>query len=326
MSMLDTADASSKTVPRQQHPHAGDSVPRVAWPTLAVALGALIVFVVAAIAVIGRYAPIWITIPLSATAVYLMFVVAHEALHGSISSVRWVNSVVGRFAWFFVGPTASLPSYAYLHLQHHRYTNDADKDPGIFATHGRAWQLPFRWALSDLFYFVWSCRALRGRLRRSWRRPMAEIAENAVLSSLSFAGISAAVATNNLWTLAIVLLVPQRIALVLMGWWFDWLPHHALARIERQNPYRATRIRVGMEWLLTPVMMAFNYHLVHHVHPWLPFYRLLQEWRRDQDVYLEHDAAIATVFGRKLTPDEFRTWKQASSRRRKSRARPLDLP
>jgi len=327
MSVLDAADpASSKTVRRQRHPHPGESVPTLAWPTLAVAVGAFIVFVVAAIAAIGRYFPLWITIPLNSAAVYWMFVVAHEALHGAVSSVRWVNSVVGRFAWFFVMPTASLPSYTYIHFQHHRYTNDADKDPDMFATHGPAWQLPFRWALADSFYFVWSCRQLRGRLRRSWRGPMAEIAENAVVSSLSVAGICAAVVTNNFWTLAVVLLIPQRIALVVMGWWFDWLPHHALEQSQGGNPYRATRIRVGMEWLLTPVMMTFNYHLVHHLHPWLPFYRSVQAWWRNEDVYLEHDAAIATVFGRELTPDEFRAWKQASRRRRKSRARPLACP
>jgi fatty acid desaturase len=327
MSVLDAADPeSSKTVSRQRHPHPGESIPTVAWPTLAVAVGALIVFVVAAIAAIGRYAPLWITIPLNSTAVYWMFTVAHDALHGSVSSARWVNSVVGRFAWFFVVPMSSLSSFAYAHIQHHRYTNDADKDPDMFATHGPTWQLPFRWALTDFFYSAWSCRQFRGRLRRSWRGPVAELAEGALVSSLSVAGICAAVLTNNFWTLTVVLLIPQRIAMVFIGWWFDWLPHHALEHAPRGNPYRATRIRVGMEWLLTPVMMTFNYHLVHHLHPWLPFYRSLQVWWRNEDAYLAHDAAIATVFGRELTPDEFRAWKQASRWRRKSRARPLAYP
>jgi ring-1,2-phenylacetyl-CoA epoxidase subunit PaaE len=148
----------------------------------------------------------------------------------------------------------------------------------------------------------------------------AEIAENAVVSWLSLAGICAAVLTNNFWTLAVVLLIPQRIALVFIGWWFDWLPHHALEQAQRGNRYRATRIRVGMEWPLTPVMMTFNYHLVHHLHPQLPFYRLLRAWWRNEDVYLEHDPAIATVFGSELTPDEFRQWKQTTRRNRPQRS------
>ena len=317
MSALDAAKpALSKTVPRQRHPNLDDSIPIVAWPTVAIATGAFIVFGVAAIAAIGRYAPIWITIPLNSAAAYWMFTVAHEALHGSLSSARWVNEVVGRFAWFFIVPMASLPSFTYAHTQHHRYTNDADNDPDIFATHGPVWQMPFRWALIDFYYSVWSFRQLRRRVRRSWRRPMAELAENAVVSCLSLAGIWAVILTDNFWTLAIVVLIPQRVALVFIGWWFDWLPHHALEQAQRGNRYRATRIRVGMEWLLTPVMMTFNYHLVHHLHPRLPFYRLLRAWWRNEDVYLQHDPAIATVFGRELSPDEFRQWKQTKRRNR----------
>jgi fatty acid desaturase len=230
-----------------------------------------------------------------------------------------VNSVVGRFAWFFVVPMASLPSFAYAHMQHHRYTNDPAKDPDMFATHGPTWQLPFRWALMDFFHSAWSCRHLRERLRRSRRGLIAELAENALVSVLGVAGICAAVLTNNFWTLTVVLLIPQRIALVVIGWSFDWLPHHALEQTQCENPYRATRLRVGMEWLLTPAMMASNYHLMHHLQPWLPFYRSLPAWWRNEDVYLEHDAAITTVFGRELSPDEFREWKQANRRSSRSR-------
>jgi ring-1,2-phenylacetyl-CoA epoxidase subunit PaaE len=65
-----------------------------------------------------------------------------------------------------------------------------------------------------------------------------------------------------------------------------------------------------MEWLLTPLMLSQNYHLVHHLHPSIPFYRYLTAWRRNEEAYLERDAAIATVFGQQLDPDGFRSWKQ----------------
>jgi fatty acid desaturase len=287
-------------------PQRGQPTPAVAWPTFALAFGAATVFVAATTAAVGGYAPAWITIPLNSAAVYCMFTVAHDALHGSLSTSRRVNSVVGRLAWFFVVPMASFSSFTYAHLQHHRYTNDAKKDPDIFASHGPSWQMPFRWALMDFFHSAWSIRRLRKRLRRSWRRPLAELAEGLVVSTLSIAGLCAAVITHNFWTLVVVLLIPQRIALVFVGWWFDWLPHHALERVKPGNPCRATRVRVGMEWLLAPIMLTSNYHLVHHLDPRLPFYRLLQAWWRNEDVYLDNDAVVATVFGRTLTPDEYR--------------------
>jgi fatty acid desaturase len=295
----------SKPVPRGR-PVRSEPIPAVAWPTLVLALSAFTLFAAAAIAAIGGYAPVWITIPLNSAAVYCMFTVAHDALHGSLSSSRRVNSVVGRLAWFFVVPMASFSSFTYAHVQHHRYTNDADKDPDMFASHGPTWQMPVRWALMDFFHSAWSVRRLSERLRRSWRRPVAEMAEGVVVSALSIAGLCAAILTNNFWTLVIVLLIPQRIALVFVGWWFDWLPHHALERAKAGNPFRATRVRVGMEWLFAPIMLTSNYHLLHHLDPRLPFYRLLQAWWRNEDVYLANDAVVVTVFGRTLTPAEYR--------------------
>ena len=32
-----------------------------------------------------------------------------------------------------------------------------------------------------------------------------------------------------------------------------------------------------MEWLLTPLMLSQNYHLVHHLHPSVPFYRYVAD-------------------------------------------------
>ena len=57
-----------------------------------------------------------------------------------------------------------------------------------------------------------------------------------------------------------------------------------------------------MEWLFTPLMLSQNYHLVHHLHPSVPFYRYVRTWRRNEEAYLERDAAISTAFGNTLEP------------------------
>ena len=79
-----------------------------------------------------------------------------------------------------------------------------------------------------------------------------------------------------------------------------------------------------MEWLFTPLMLSQNYHLVHHLHPSVPFYRYLATWRRNEEAYLERDAAIATVFGKQLNPDEYREWKQLN--RKLLRVLPVRMP
>lgn len=312
MSTPDAADHSpSRTGRRGRHPHPGKGTVTVAWPTFALWMGGLIMFAVAAVGAISGQAPIWITILLGSVVSYVMFTVAHEAVHHALCSTRWVSAVVGRLAWVFIAPMGSLTGYRYIHLAHHRDTNDSDNDPDRFATHGPPWQMPFRWALMDFAYAVWYLRRLPARLRDPWRGSLAEVAETAVVFSLGVGGIWAAIVTKNFWTVTVLVLIPQRIAIFTMALSFDWLPHHALVHTQRENRYRASRIRVGMEWLLTPILLMQNYHLIHHLHPWLPFYRLPSAWRRNEDAYLEHGAAVSTVLGRELNPDQSRERRHA---------------
>lgn len=87
---------------------------------------------------------------------------------------------------------------------------------------------------------------------------------------------------------------------------------------QRENRYQATRLWVGMERMLIPLLLSQTYHLVHHLHPGLPFYRMWRIWQRNEDAYLAHDPAIATVLGRELTADQYRDWKR--------RDRPSSVP
>jgi ring-1,2-phenylacetyl-CoA epoxidase subunit PaaE len=64
--------------------------------------------------------------------------------------------------------------------------------------------------------------------------------------------------------------------------------------------------RIGFERLLTPLALYQNYHLVHHLHPAVPFYRYIAVWRRNEERYLERNPALSTVRGRPLTASEYR--------------------
>ncbi|TSD96589.1 2Fe-2S iron-sulfur cluster binding domain-containing protein [Skermania sp. ID1734] len=300
---VDTAPASE----RHPLPDPGEPVPKLALPTLAVFLGAVMAFAAATTGFIAGLVPFWVPTVVNAVVTFVMFTVVHDAVHYSISSTRWVNGLVGRLAWVFVVPVLALPAFGFIHIEHHRYANDDANDPDTFASHGKTWQLPFRWSLAEIFYGDYYLRRLRSR-------PNAEVAETAMLLSASIAGLIVAILTGNLWTLAVVFLIPQRIGIVFLAWWFDWLPHHGLEATQRTDRYRATRTRVGMEWLFTPLMLSQNYHLVHHLHPSVPFYRYVKTWKRNEEAYLERDAAIATVFGQQLNPEEFREWKELNNR------------
>ncbi|GAA5165563.1 fatty acid desaturase [Pseudonocardia eucalypti] len=305
---MTSADAAARAVtPRTALPDPVEPVPALAGPTVGLFAGSLVVWGLATWALLGLGVSPWLTIPVHAAVSFMMFTVLHDAVHYSISRRRWVNAVLGRLTVPFVVPYASAPLFGFIHIEHHRNTNEElDSDPDAWATDGPWWQLPFRWLTIDFWY---ACFYLKHLGRRSGR----EIAETAGIVLLFLAGVTVAALTGTLWTVALVYLIPSRIALGVLAWWFDWLPHHGLEVTQRENRYRATRIRVGMEWLLTPVLLYQNYHLVHHLHPSIPFYRYIAAWKRNEEAYLERDAAIMTAFGRELTTEEYRTWRELDS-------------
>ena len=180
-------------------------------------------------------------------------------------------------------------------------------DPDHFVSAAPWWQLPIRFPAMDLPYIGLLVRNLR-------RRPRAEILETAALMTLSVTVIVSAAFTGHLWTLALIYLIPERVAMFVLAWWFDWLPHHDLEDTQRENRYRATRNRVGSEWILTPLLLSQNYHLVHHLHPSIPFYRYVATWRRNEAAYLERDSAISTVFGQQLDATQYHEWKRLNGK------------
>ena len=319
-----SADTTSRTTnidrpppSRQALPDPGESVPGLSRPIVGIFSGALALFAVSSWAAIDHQAPRAATIALNAVAIFVMFTVLHDASHYSISSKRWVNGVFGRAAMLFVSPLIAFPAWGFIHIEHHRHTNDDEHDPDHFASHGRWWQLPIRFAMMDAPYLGFYFRNLK-------RRPRAEVAETGALMAISVAVVVMALITGSLWLLLVIYVIPERIALIVLAWWFDWLPHHGLEDTQTENRYRATRNRVGMEWLLTPLMLSQNYHLVHHLHPSVPFHRYLRTWRRNEEAYLERDAAISTAFGKSLDPEAYGEWKQLN--RKLLKVLPVRMP
>ena len=76
---------------------------------------------------------------------------------------------------------------------------------------------------------------------------------------------------------------------------FVYLPHVPNEVTEQEDVYRSTSNRVGMEWLLSPLMGYQNYHLAHHLYPDIPFYRMVKVWNSRLDEHLSHDPATVPL-------------------------------
>jgi ferredoxin-NADP reductase/fatty acid desaturase len=306
MSVLGVPPAREATVgtprPRPRVPAPRFPPRNVSPPAVLLFAGGLAVWAVTAwLALTGR-APVWATVPAHAVVTCTMFIVLHESAHHSAGRLTWVNAALGRLATPFVAAYGAFPMVRAVHLEHHRHTNGGPADdPDGWATQGRWWQLPARWLTLDFAY-------ARFYLARVQERPHAETTETMAMLTLGLGGFAAALATGHGGELLLLYLIPQRIGLGLVAWWFAWLPHHGLpSGRERADRFAATRMRVGLEWLLTPLLLSQNYHLVHHLHPTIPFHRYQRAWRDNRTAYLRHDGVrLATPWGRDLTAREYR--------------------
>jgi fatty acid desaturase len=53
-------------------------------------------------------------------------------------------------------------------------------------------------------------------------------------------------------------------------------------------------MRVGWERLMNPLMFYQNYHVVHHIHPRIPFYLWVKAWMKTEADYLDRGVPINT--------------------------------
>jgi ring-1,2-phenylacetyl-CoA epoxidase subunit PaaE len=281
-------------------PDPGEPVPLLNWPTLALLVGGVTLFVTSTALALTDTWPWWPSVILNAVASFVLFTVSHEAAHHSASSSGTLNLWLGRLATAFFAPHAGFQMWRFIHMQHHRFTNHADgSDPDHFTHRGAAWTQPLRWLTIDLWYVVYY-------LPKILTRPRREIVEALVTWTLLLAIAAAAILTGNGLALLLLYFLPVRIAVFVLGWAFDYLPHNELTATPQEDRFQTTRNRIGFERLLSPLLLYQNYHLVHHLHPVVPFYRYIAVWRRSEEQYLAQDPALSDVRGRALTPDEYR--------------------
>ena len=279
-------------------------MPALSLPAAGLLAGGICLFAGSSALAIGG---VWlwpISIALNAIASYMLFTVAHDAAHRSVSSNGALNTGIGRTATPFFAPHACFPVWRFIHMQHHRFTNQDDgRDPDHYTERGPRWQLPLRWLTVDLYYLVFY-------LPRLGSRPRSEKLEQLLSWALIGGAVLVAIATGNGLAVLLLYFLPIRLAILWLGFAFDYLPHNGLADTAQSDRFRATRNRIGLERLLSPLMLYQNYHLVHHLHPLIPFHRYITVWRRREPDYLAHDPALSDVRGRPITADEYRRMRE----------------
>jgi beta-carotene hydroxylase len=215
-----------------------------------------------------------VAVIVSSVACFAGFTPVHEAAHYNVSRYHPLNELTGHLCALLV--LGALLPYRFLHHEHHRHTNHPERDPDHWCGRARGLAVPLRWASQDvgyvLFYF-----------RRWSSRPARERAHLLGCGAL-YAGVTLAAAWAGPHVLLAVVagwLLPAKLAMTVLAATFAWLPHAPHTSTDR---YRATTVRSSP--LLNVLLLGQSYHLVHHLQPGVPFYRLAATWRARREELL----------------------------------------
>jgi fatty acid desaturase len=270
--------------------------PAVAWPTVLLFVACLGGLGWVDYLALRGALPLWVATPINGVITYFLFSVVHDASHGAISRHKGFNDLLGHVAIFFFGPLAPFNLARWIHMQHHRFTNDSVRDPDHFG-HRMDWLAPLRWINFDYFYTAFFLRQAGAMRQKFMGRLLAQIA-------LVVALVATATVYGYGLEILMLWLLPTRISSALFVAMFVYLPHAPFKATAQQDEYQASNIRAGWEWLLTPLMTFQNYHLVHHLYPTAPFYRMLVIWRKRLDFHLSHQPFYVATFaaGKAVNP------------------------
>ena len=228
---------------------------------------------------------------INSIASYMSFSIAHDATHSAVCANRRLNDWAGRLAMMLLEPGPFFQVFRFVHMKHHRFTNDGEKDPDVYCGTGPRWMLPFKWLTLDYVYFK---TYLSPNVFK--KRPKSERREFYLAALFALSVVTAFTLTGWLHYYLLLFFIPTRIAKYIIVIAFDFLPHYPHEAYAKDEPYRCTSNRVGMEWLLTPIFIYQNYHLVHHLYPAVPFYRYLKIWKARKHYHESQNPAIIGTF------------------------------
>ncbi|MCS5636707.1 MAG: fatty acid desaturase [Myxococcota bacterium] len=230
--------------------------------------------------------PLWAHMAITLLAIHLAFTIWHEAAHGTISNRRWLNDAAGILGMFPY--TTPYFMQRHIHLEHHKYLNEEGRDPNLIYAGGPFWQLPIRY-FSTIEY-------AKSVLERDPRSTAMRCSDYFFLLLVAGA-YGFALWHGFLLDLVLIWFLPLVAAKLILDAYVNYLPHVGLPA----DRFLGTRI-LHVGWL-TPLVLAHNYHAVHHLWPTIPWHGYLARFREKFDYLEEQGVPIERrLFGPRQRP------------------------
>ncbi|HEX4872914.1 MAG TPA: fatty acid desaturase [Nevskiaceae bacterium] len=266
--------------------------PRYSWPVIALWLLVMTLYLGSYVAGFAGWMPLWVGMLINSLVGYYAFTVVHDAIHRAVSTRTALNDFIGQTTVVLGAPYIDLRLFRWGHILHHRYTNGL-RDPDR-VLHGPAWSLPLRWLFIDLLY-------LRHALRHGDAVSARYLRSSLVMAAVTALLFGALIAAGYGEHLLMLWLIPSRVLFLTLGFSFFWLPHVPHDTRQEDHLTRATTVRLGHEWLLSPLLQGQNYHLIHHLYPSTPCLHNRRVWQLLEPVLRQRDLAIQHGFALRPT-------------------------
>lgn len=262
---------------RAEHHRAALAIARrymgdVAWGTVVVSVFSLIALGLSSAAALYGLWPIWAAMLLNGYLLLMQFMAVHDGIHQSIGGddarYRWLNNAL---AW--IGGVATLipyRGYDTMHLVHHRYTNDFERDPDTWCAGTNPVFLVLRFFTQTPHYIYMMTKF------GFWRDPRERIgywiAATHHILAWSLVGVGFAYGFGR--EILMLWIIPTFLNVALIGLVFNYLPHRPHDSQERYTDSGVFLLPWPIHRLVSALDMFQTYHLMHHLFPRIPFYRI----------------------------------------------------
>ena len=285
-------------VVREPRMRAITTIPVFAPQTIGLIVAVFVVFTASSyLYLTGNLHPA-VMIAINGVAIYGAFTPLHDATHRSVSANRKLNDLLGTISCLLLLPGITTRIYRYLHLVHHRYAGDKNKDPDEIFVATPWFLVPFVIPFPDIVWSTWYIR--------HWStRPPGERAE--FVGSLAFY-----MGFHVFWLTSpyameffMVWMLPQRVGAFLVVYFFARIQHPGGVTWERA-PFQAT-VHIPTGAVTQAAMLGQSVHCLHHFLPTVPFYRYHKAWEAGRALFETQNIPVRTLLSpaRKIVlPDQ----------------------
>ena len=213
------------------------SAPAVAWPTVAMFFTCVTVIAAVWVAGIRGIVPLWGGALINGVAAYFLFSVVHDSSHNAVSPNKWLNEALGRIGLVYFAPLAPMDVARYIHMSHHRFTNDPARDPDAYSHKLDIW-VPLRWLNFDYYYTKWFFTQGGDFARRKYGAV-------ALYAAFILGSCAAIIFAGYGLELLMLWFIPTRISSFLFVLVFSFLTHQPFETAGQEDEYKATALRLG---------------------------------------------------------------------------------